>query len=72
MGHCPPESTDRSRAQLARRGARPTRGRQEYLTAGDVFTPDLIETWIENKRTEEIAPVQLRPHPHELELYDDI
>ncbi|RLV56079.1 type I glutamate--ammonia ligase [Aeromicrobium phragmitis] len=44
----------------------------EFLTAGDVFTPDLIETWIEYKRTEEIAPVQLRPHPHEFELYYDI
>ena len=44
----------------------------EFLTAGDVFTPDLIETWIDFKRTEEIAPVQLRPHPHEFELYYDI
>ena len=44
----------------------------EFLTAGDVFTPDLIETWIDYKRTEEIAPVQLRPHPHEFELYYDI
>lgn len=44
----------------------------EFLTAGDVFTSDLIETWIEYKRTEEIAPVQLRPHPHEFELYYDI
>ncbi|KQY58974.1 glutamine synthetase [Aeromicrobium sp. Root495] len=44
----------------------------EFLTAGDVFTPDLIETWIDYKRTEEILPVQLRPHPHEFELYYDI
>ncbi|MGH8528100.1 MAG: type I glutamate--ammonia ligase, partial [Gammaproteobacteria bacterium] len=44
----------------------------DFLTAGDVFTPDLIETWIDFKRTEEIAPVQLRPHPHEFELYYDI
>ena len=44
----------------------------DFLTVGDVFTPDLIETWIDLKRTEEIAPVQLRPHPHEFELYYDI
>ncbi len=44
----------------------------EFLTAGGVFTPDLIETWIDYKRTEEILPVQLRPHPHEFELYYDI
>jgi glutamine synthetase len=44
----------------------------EFLTAGNVFTPDLIETWIEFKRTQEILPVQMRPHPHEFELYYDI
>ncbi|MGH1562595.1 type I glutamate--ammonia ligase [Mumia sp. DW29H23] len=44
----------------------------EFLTQGDVFTPDLIETWIEYKRENEIAPIQQRPHPHEFELYYDI
>ncbi|EST35022.1 glutamine synthetase [Streptomycetaceae bacterium MP113-05] len=44
----------------------------EYLQAGGVFTADLIETWIDYKRTHEIAPMQLRPHPHEFELYFDI
>jgi glutamine synthetase len=44
----------------------------DFLTEGNVFTPDLIETWIDYKRTQEIAPVQLRPHPHEFELYYDI
>ena len=44
----------------------------DFLTEGDVFTPDLIETWIEYKRTHEIAPIQLRPHPHEFELYYDL
>ena len=44
----------------------------DFLPAGGVFTPDLIETWIDYKRTAEIAPVQLRPHPHEFELYYDI
>src|SRR6478609_282705 len=44
----------------------------DYLTAGGVFTDDLIETWVHFKRTQEIAPVQQRPHPHEFELYYDI
>ncbi|GAB3591668.1 type I glutamate--ammonia ligase [Angustibacter peucedani] len=44
----------------------------EYLTEGDVFTPDLIATWIDFKRTNEVDPIRLRPHPHEFELYFDI
>jgi len=43
-----------------------------YLSEGGVFTEDLIETWIDFKRTQEILPVSLRPHPHEFELYYDI
>jgi len=44
----------------------------EYLLEGGVFTSDLIETWIDYKRTNEVAPIRLRPHPHEFELYYDI
>ena len=44
----------------------------DYLLEGNVFTPDLIETWIEYKRTAEIDPIRLRPHPHEFELYYDV
>ena len=44
----------------------------DFLTAGNVFTPDLIATWIDYKRTNEIDPIRLRPHPHEFELYYDI
>jgi glutamine synthetase len=44
----------------------------EYLQEGGVFTADLIETWIDYKRTNEIDPVRLRPHPYEFELYYDI
>jgi glutamine synthetase len=47
-------------------------GDHEYLLEGGVFTPDLIETWVDYKRINEIAPVALRPHPHEFELYYDI
>ncbi len=43
----------------------------EYLLAGDVFTPDLIETWIEMKR-DDINQLRLRPHPHEFAMYYDL
>lgn len=41
----------------------------EYLLDGGVFTPDLVETWVEWKTAHEIDPVRLRPTPHEFELY---
>ena len=44
----------------------------EYLLEGGVFTPDLIETWIDLKRTLEIDPLRLRPHPYEFALYYDV
>jgi glutamine synthetase len=44
----------------------------DYLTEGDVFTPDLIETWVDWKRANEVDPIRLRPHPHEFELYFDL
>jgi glutamine synthetase len=43
----------------------------EFLLKGDVFTQDLIETWIEYKRENEIDPLRLRPHPMEFEMYYD-
>jgi len=44
----------------------------EFLLEGGVFTKDLIETYIDYKRTEEIDSLRLRPHPREFELYYDI
>ena len=44
----------------------------EYLLEGDVFTEDLIQTWIEYKRLNEVDPIRFRPHPHEFEMYYDI
>jgi glutamine synthetase len=44
----------------------------DYLLEGGVFTEDLIETWIDWKRTNEVDPIRLRPHPHEFELYYDL
>jgi glutamine synthetase len=43
----------------------------DYLLEGGVFTPDLVETWIDYKRTNEIDPVRLRPTPHEFAMYYD-
>jgi glutamine synthetase len=43
-----------------------------YLIEGDVFTEDLIDAWIDYKRSTEIDPIRLRPHPHEFELYYDV
>jgi glutamine synthetase len=43
----------------------------EFLLKGDVFTEDLIETWIEYKRKTEADAVRLRPHPWEFALYYD-
>ena len=45
---------------------------QAYLVKGGVFTDDLIETWVEYKRINEIDEVRLRPHPWEFMLYYDI
>lgn len=44
----------------------------EFLTKGGVFTKDVIDVWLEYKRTREIDPVRLRPHPYEFYLYFDI
>lgn len=44
----------------------------KFLLSGDVFTPDVIDTWIRYKRTKEIDEVRLRPHPHEFYLYFDV
>jgi glutamine synthetase len=43
-----------------------------FLLKGDVFTSDVIDTWIAYKTAHEVNPVRLRPHPHEFYLYYDI
>ena len=42
-----------------------------FLTKDDVFTDDLIETWINYKIENELEPLRLRPHPYEYSLYYD-
>lgn len=43
----------------------------KFLLEGGVFTKDVIEVWIEYKRSE-IDGVRLRPHPWEFHLYFDM
>ena len=44
----------------------------DFLLRGDVFTADVIETWIKYKREKEVDAMRLRPHPYEFCLYYDI
>jgi len=44
---------------------------KDFLLKGDVFTDDVIESWIGYKREAEVDAVRMRPHPHEFELYFD-
>jgi glutamine synthetase len=48
------------------------RADHEFLLRGDVFTPDVIDTWIKYKFTNEVQAMQLRPHPYEFCLYYDM
>ncbi len=43
----------------------------EFLLKGDVFTEDVIESWIDWKMSNEVSAVRLRPHPHEFAMYHD-
>ena len=42
-----------------------------FLLEGDVFTKDVIETYVNYKRENEVNPVNIQPHPHEFKLYYD-
>jgi len=44
----------------------------EFLLRGDVFTQDVVDTWIKYKRENELDPVNLRPVPYEFYLYYDL
>jgi glutamine synthetase len=61
---CTPGSLDEALEELERD--------HEFLLQGDVFTQDVIDTWIAWKRENEVMPVALRPHPHEFTLYYDV
>lgn len=44
----------------------------DFLMKGDVFTEDVLETWLNYKRQHEVDAIRLRPHPYEFALYFDI
>ncbi|MCA9231316.1 MAG: type I glutamate--ammonia ligase [Planctomycetales bacterium] len=44
----------------------------EFLLRGDVFTQDVINTWISYKQKNEVEALALRPHPYEFCLYYDM
>ena len=43
-----------------------------FLVKGDVFTKDVIDTWVDWKINHEIRPMQMRPVPYEFYLYFDM
>ena len=48
------------------------RADHDFLLRGDVFTPDVIDTWIWYKQTHEVEALRVRPHPYEFALYYDV
>ena len=44
----------------------------KFLMEGNVFTQDVINTYLSYKRSHEIDEIRLRPHPYEFFLYYDI
>lgn len=48
------------------------RNDHDFLLRGDVFTEDVIDTWIWYKTEHEVNAIRERPHPYEFALYYDI
>jgi len=44
---------------------------KDWLTAGDVFSEDMVAAYIAHKREAEVEPLKLRPNPYEFYLYYD-
>jgi glutamine synthetase len=44
----------------------------DFLLKGGVFTEEILFTWIEYKKSKEVDPMRLRPHPYEFFLYYDV
>uniref|UniRef100_UPI0036F28934 type I glutamate--ammonia ligase n=1 Tax=Blastopirellula retiformator TaxID=2527970 RepID=UPI0036F28934 len=44
----------------------------DFLLKGDVFTQDVVDTWIAYKKKNESDAIRLRPHPYEFCMYYDI
>jgi len=48
------------------------RNDHDFLLRGDVFTEDVIDTWIWYKQTKEVQALRERPHPWEFATYFDV
>jgi glutamine synthetase len=59
-----PESLEKALDELERD--------HQFLLAGDVFTEDVVKTYVSYKRSREIDEIRLRPHPFEFLLYYDV
>ncbi len=44
----------------------------DFLLKGGVFTPDLIQNWLEWKYENDVDPIRMRPHPYEFHQYFDV
>jgi glutamine synthetase len=44
----------------------------QFLLKGDVFTEEMLNTFIDYKREKEVNAMRLRPHPYEFQMYYDI
>jgi glutamine synthetase len=44
----------------------------EFLLAGEVFTQDVVTTWIDYKLKREVEEIRMRPHPFEFCMYYDL
>ncbi len=55
----------------SRRRSTTSRSDHEFLLRGDVFTRDVIDEWLDYKRTRELNAIRMRPTPHEFALYFD-
>jgi len=43
-----------------------------FLLKGEVFTEELLRTYVDYKRSKEVEEIRRRPHPHEFAMYYDI
>lgn len=44
----------------------------DFLLAGNIFSEQLIASWIDHKLNKEFNEVRSRPHPYEMSLYYDV
>jgi glutamine synthetase len=44
----------------------------QFLMKGDVFTEEMLNTYIDYKREKEVDALRLRPHPYEFMMYYDV